>query len=34
VDAAGKPKVAVETRVDVAGDLHATTLKMVSASCQ
>ena len=34
VDAAGKPKVSVETRVDVAGDLHATTLKMVSASCQ
>jgi hypothetical protein len=33
VDAAGKPKVAVETRVDVAGNLHATALKMVSASC-
>lgn len=33
VDAAGKPKVTVETRVDVAGDLHATTIKMVSATC-
>jgi hypothetical protein len=33
VDAAGKPTVTVETRVDVAGDLQATALKMVSASC-
>jgi hypothetical protein len=33
VDAAGKPTVTVETRVDVAGDLHATALKMVSANC-
>jgi hypothetical protein len=34
VDAGGKPTVTVETRVDVAGDLHATALKMVSASCK
>jgi hypothetical protein len=33
VDSAGKPTVTVETRVDVAGNLHATALKMVSASC-
>jgi hypothetical protein len=33
VDGAGKPTVTVETRVDVAGNLHATALKMVSASC-
>lgn len=34
VDAAGKPRVTVETRVDVVGDLHATALKMVSDSCK
>jgi hypothetical protein len=34
VDAAGKPTVTVETRVDVVGNLHATALKMVSASCK
>jgi hypothetical protein len=33
VDAAGKATVTVETRVDVAGDLHTTNLKMVSATC-
>lgn len=33
VDAAGKPTVRVETRLDLAGVLNATTLKMVSASC-
>ncbi len=33
VDSAGKPTVTVESRVDVAGNLHATALKMVSASC-
>ena len=34
VDAAGKPTVTVETRVDVVGNLHATALKMVDASCK
>jgi hypothetical protein len=34
VDKDGKPTVTVEKRVDVAGDLHATTLKMVSATCK
>ena len=34
VEASGKPKTTTETRVDVAGDLHATALKMVSASCK
>jgi hypothetical protein len=34
VDAAGKPTVTVETRVDVAGNLQAIALKMVSANCQ
>jgi hypothetical protein len=34
VDRAGKPTVTVETRMDVAGDLHATGLKMISASCE
>jgi hypothetical protein len=34
VDASGKPRVTVETRVDVAGDLHATAIKMVSTSCK
>jgi hypothetical protein len=33
VDAAGRPRTKVETRVGVAGVLHATTIKMVSASC-
>jgi hypothetical protein len=33
VDGAGRPTTTVETRVDVAGVLHATALKMVSASC-
>jgi hypothetical protein len=34
VDDKGKATVSVETRVDVAGDLHTTALKMVSASCK
>jgi hypothetical protein len=33
VDKAGRPTVSVETRVDVAGELQATAIKMVSASC-
>jgi hypothetical protein len=33
VDKAGRPTTSVETRVDVAGVLHATAIKMVSASC-
>jgi hypothetical protein len=34
VDKSGKPTTTVETRVDVAGVLHATAIKMVSASCK
>lgn len=34
VNRAGRPTTTVETRVDVAGVLHATALKMVSASCK
>jgi hypothetical protein len=34
VDKAGRPITKVETRVDVAGELHATAIKMVSASCK
>ena len=34
VDKNGKPTVAVETRVDVAGVLHASALKMVDATCK
>ncbi len=33
VDAGGRAKTTVETRMDVAGVLHATTMKMVSANC-
>jgi hypothetical protein len=33
VDKSGKPTTTVETRVDVAGMLHATAIKMVSATC-
>jgi hypothetical protein len=33
VDPAGRPTTTVETRVDVAGVLHAAAIKMVSASC-
>lgn len=33
VDAAGRAKTTVDTRMDVAGVLHATTMKMVSANC-
>jgi hypothetical protein len=33
VDKDGKPLVTVEKRVDVAGELHATALKMVSTDC-
>jgi hypothetical protein len=33
VDKTGRPTTVVETRVDVAGDLHATAIKMISASC-
>jgi hypothetical protein len=33
VDKAGRPTISVETRVDVAGELQATAIKMVSASC-
>jgi hypothetical protein len=33
VDQTGKPTTRVETRMDVAGVLQATALKMVSASC-
>jgi hypothetical protein len=33
VDKAGRPTTSVETRVDVAGVLQATAIKMVSASC-
>jgi hypothetical protein len=34
VDKSGRPTTTVETRVDVAGELHATAIKMVSASCK
>ena len=34
VDANGRPRTTVETRPVVAGVLHATTLKMVAATCQ
>jgi hypothetical protein len=34
VDAAGRATTRTETRVEVAGVLHATAIKMVSASCQ
>ena len=33
VDKSGKPTTTVETRVDVAGNLRATAIKMVSATC-
>jgi hypothetical protein len=33
VDETGRARTRVETRVDVAGVLHATAIKMVSASC-
>ena len=33
VDQTGRATTRVETRVDIAGVLHATALKMVSASC-
>jgi hypothetical protein len=33
VDASGKPTVRVETKLDIAGVLNTTALKMVSASC-
>jgi hypothetical protein len=33
VDKAGRPTTSVETRVDVVGELQATAIKMVSASC-
>jgi hypothetical protein len=33
VDKTGRATTRVETRVDIAGELHATVLKMVSASC-
>jgi hypothetical protein len=33
VDAAGKPTTRVETRLDLAGVLNATAIKMVSATC-
>jgi hypothetical protein len=33
VDETGRPTTRVETRMDVAGVLHATTIKMVNATC-
>jgi len=34
VDAGGRPTTQVEKRMDLAGAIHATAIKMVSASCQ
>jgi hypothetical protein len=33
-DKDGRASTTVETRIAIAGVLHATTIKMVSASCQ
>ena len=34
VDKTGRPTTSVETRVDVAGVLHATAIKMIDTSCK
>jgi hypothetical protein len=34
VDANGRPRTQVETKMDIAGALHATTFKMIDANCR